>query len=130
MCYMSSLLVSRAALADLVLCTGLAGCSGSERPQSSGVEVHGLLRMSGGPRGAPQPGVAGRITFVDTADGGQTTEVPTQNDGTFTAKLSPGTYAVTGRSPSYGDNQGICRTDDKVVVQGGGGPIAVACSRR
>ena len=128
---MSPLLVSRAAVAALVLCAGLAGCgSGSGRPQTSGVDVHGLLQMTGGPQGAPQPGVAGRITFIDTV-GGQTTEVPTHNDGTFTAKLSPGTYTVTGRAPAFGDSQGLCRTDGKVVVvQDNVGPISVACSRR
>lgn len=114
---------SRTAVAALVLCAGLAGCD-------SGVDVHGLLRLTGGPQGAPQPGVAGRITFLDTADGGRTTEVPTRADGTFTARLSPGTYTVTGRAPTFGDSQGICRTDGKVVVHNGVGPLTVACSRR
>ena len=130
MCLMSFVQLSRAAAAALALCAGLAGCgSGSDRPLISGVAVHGQLRRTGGPQGAPQPGVAGQITFTDTA-GGQTTEVPTRNDGTFTATLTPGTYTVTGRAPAFGDSQGLCRTDGKVVVQDGVGPITVACSRR
>lgn len=111
----------------LVVVTGLllsvAACGGSDT-----TTVAGVLRATGGPSGATQPGVPGRVFFES---GGQRTTATASPDGTFSVSLPPGDYQVTGASPQYSSGQGICRTDSPVKVgesqvQG----VVVACSRR
>ena len=117
--------------AAIVLCAGLVGCSSEQhRPLGPPVDVHGVLRQTGGPAGASQPGVPGRVKFVMDAGAGDTTEVPTKADGTFTVQLSPGTYQVTGRSPSCNDNKGVCRAGANIVVKPGVASVTVACDRK
>ena len=102
----------------------VAGCSGSDTTTT----VHGMLRMTGGPSGATQPGVPGNV-FFDA--GGERTTATASPDGTFSVQLPPGEYRVTGTSPQYGSGKGTCRADRTLKV---GRPqvrrVVVACSRR
>ena len=111
---------------------GLAGCGSDDRsPLEPPIPVHGVLLMTGGPSGAPQEGVKGRVAFFGPGDRGATLEVPTNADGTFTLELNPGTYTVTGHSPLYGGNTGVCRTQGELVVKAGSDPlVTVACDRK
>lgn len=116
-----------------LLALGLvAGCSShSTGPLEPPVEVHGVLRMTGGPAGATEPSVPGRVRFVGPRKGGDTLEVPTAANGTFSLELNPGSYTVTGRSPQYDDGNGICRTNGDVVIKARrNSPITVACDRK
>jgi hypothetical protein len=100
-----------------------AACGGSET-----TTVTGVLRATGGPFGAPQPGVPGKVVFER---GGTRTTATASGDGTFSVSLAPGVYEVTGTSPQYGSGEGICRTDAPVTV--GESPVqgvVVACSRK
>jgi len=123
---------SKSALAAAVLGSSLAGCSNDGRaPLGPPVVVHGILRMTGGPYGAPQPGVAGRVIFVSKSGAGDTTDPSTRADGTFTVELSPGAYEVTGHSPQYGEDRGVCRAEGSVVVASRSPAlVTVACSRK
>lgn len=116
----------------LVAALALAGCaSHGTSPLDPPVPVHGVLRMTGGPAGAPAPAVPGRVAFVGPGGRGSTMDVPTRPDGTFSLELNPGTYVVTGRSPLYGGGAGVCRTDHPLVVKAGSDPlVTVACDRK
>jgi hypothetical protein len=101
----------------------VAGCGGSDT-----TNVTGVLRMTGGPSGATQPGVAGKVFFEGH---GKRTTAMASSDGSFSLSLPPGEYQVTGTSPQFGSGEGICRTDSPVKVgesriQG----LVVACSRK
>lgn len=101
----------------------LAACGGSDTTTLTGV-----LRATGGPSGATQPGLPGKVSFES---GGKRTTATASPDGTFSVTLPPGEYRVTGTSPQYGSGEGICRTDSPVKVgksQVRG--VVVACSRR
>ena len=103
--------------------SSVTACGGSDT-----TKVTGVLRMTGGPSGATQPGVPGKVFF--DRDGERTTATASP-DGTFSVSLSPGEYQVTGMSPQYGSGQGTCRTDASLKVgrsqvQG----VVVACSRK
>lgn len=68
----------------------------------TGGTVTGRLVIEGGSLGpgGQQPGerpVPGTVEF--TAEGHRLDEVPAGNSGTFSVRLPPGTYAVSGRSP-------------------------------
>lgn len=101
----------------------VAACGGSDT-----TPVTGVLRATGGPTGATQPGVPGRVFFES---GGKRTTATASRNGTFSVSLPPGEYQVTGVSPQYGSGEGICRTDSpmkvgKSQVRG----VVVACSRK
>ncbi|MCU1488573.1 MAG: hypothetical protein JWN67_5319 [Actinomycetia bacterium] len=119
----SSLLVTTA-----LLMTGATACgAGGTHTDPPRVAVSGVLRMTGGPSGASQPGAPGEVTFTSSALAATATAGP---DGTFRLQLPPGTYTATGTSPQYGDSQGICRADQPVVVGAHGtAGLVVACSR-
>lgn len=110
-------------LAPVVIAALLAAACGSGHST-----VTGTLRMTGGPSGATQPGVPGKVVFQT---GSERVVVTAATDGAFSAALPPGRYEVTGSSPLYGSGQGVCRTDTPVVVASSSvAGVIVACSRR
>jgi hypothetical protein len=113
--------LSVVALASAVLFSAACGDSDTAR-------VTGVLRMTGGPSGASQPGVPGTVFF---GAGGRRTTATADTDGTFSIQLPPGRYEVTGASPQYGSGAGVCRTDSPVTVaKSDVRGVVVACSRR
>jgi len=56
--------------------------------------------------------------------------VATNEDGTFTLKLSPGTYAITGRSALFNDGQGRCVASTLVVGDTPISDVLVECPRK
>ena len=91
----------------------LAGCA---KASGQGT-LSGHLYMVGGPvvRGAtpsPRP-LAGKVVATGSAGSYTATVGP---DGRYTMQLPPGTYSVTGTSPSYNGGTGICRTDGTVTI--------------
>lgn len=90
--------------------------------------VDGVLRETGGPQGASQPGVRGQVVF---STGDKTTTVQTDTYGRFRVTLAPGRYLVTGSSPQYGSGEGICRTFEPVVLTSSAlSGVVVACDRK
>ena len=84
--------------------------------------------MTGGPFGASQPGVPGKVTFTNNRYTASATAGP---DGAFTLRLPPGPYTATGTSPQHGDGKGGCRADEVVAVGSRGiAGVVVACSRK
>lgn len=125
-----------AALTSVAL--AMCGCSSSvpQPAAASGypsrlrVDVHGRLRMTGGPEGASQPGVSGTVSFVDRVTGDQHTATANAR-GSFTVVVAPGRYTVTGTSPRFMDGRGSCvATVPTVVPASGLTGVVVACSRR
>lgn len=110
-------------LTPVVIAALLAAACGSGHST-----VTGTLRMTGGPSGATQPGVPGKVVFQT---GSKQVVVTAATDGTFSASLAPGRYEVTGSSQLYGSGLGVCRTDTLVVVTSSSvAGVVVACSRR
>lgn len=89
--------------------------------------VSGVLRQTGGPSGASQPGVPGTVAFRGAAG---LVEVEAAEDGTFLLRLPPGTYEVPGRSPNYGGGEAIYRAIEVRVVSAPVIDVVVACTRR
>ena len=93
------------------------------------VQVHGWLRMTGGPEGATQPGVSGTVSFVDPVTGDQYVATADAR-GSFTVAVPPGRYAVTGASPRFMDGRGSCGSTVPTVVPASGLNVVVTCSRK
>lgn len=93
-------------------------------------DTTGVLQLVGGPAGHEPQTLAGIVTFT-AADGSRST-VPVEADGAFTVVISPGTYTVTGTSPSYGNGTGICRAEAPVTVtfDAGASNVMVNCQAR
>ena len=109
----------------LVMCAAVVGCDSGNAPVSNAaMPVHGVLQVMGM---TPPLGVSGQITFVAEAGRGKTTQVPAATNGTFHLQLPPGTYQVTAHSPSYGNNEGLCRPQDNIVVKAGLGLVQIPC---
>ncbi|MCU1624961.1 MAG: hypothetical protein JWL79_3806 [Frankiales bacterium] len=97
---------------------------------NDGKPIHdttGVLQIVGGPSGQPQT-VTGIVTFT-AADGSHST-VPVAGNGAFEVVISPGTYTVTGTSPSYREGAGVCRAERPVTVtfDAGARNVMVNCS--
>lgn len=108
------------ALATVVL---LAACGGPTE-----VTVRGVLRATGGPSGATQPGLPGTVIFQT---GTRRWRVDAAANGFFSARLAPDRYEVSGSSPQYGSGQGLCRAASPVTVTAADVTgLLVACSRR
>jgi hypothetical protein len=75
--------------------------------------IAGQLREVGGPSGASRP-VPGRVVAIDTSNA--RCEVAVGPGGSFAMQLVPGTYTLTGRSPSYGDGKYECFSQAPVRV--------------
>ena len=100
------------------------------RVGSAPVEVHGRLRMTGGPSGASQPGVSGTVSFVGRGTGDRYAGTADAR-GSFTVTVPPGRYTVTGTSPRFMGGQGSCGTAVPTVVPASGlTGVVVACSRK
>lgn len=118
----------RVAWVSLIAVGLLAGCARA----SGQATLSGHLYMVGGPvvRGAtpsPRP-LAGKVVASGPA-GAYTATVGA--DGSYTLQLPPGTYSVTGTSPSFNGGTGICRADGTVtVVIGQQGTVDVYCQAR
>lgn len=97
-------------------------------PADGRTSVTGLLMMTGGVVNSSQL-VAGTVMFRDQA--GHATTVAADAGGSFTARLVPGTYEVTGRSPWFNAGTKACLTDGPVdVTPVGRVGVLVACSRK
>jgi hypothetical protein len=66
--------------------------------------VNGTMKMVGGPAAeeveSPAPGQVHARPFPGDSRG-EAAEVETADDGTFELRLKPGTYQITGTSPSF-----------------------------
>jgi hypothetical protein len=96
----------------------LAGCAATAGQGQATGHLAGRLLMEGGPigPGGQQPNqrpISGTVTSIAT--GRQRVTVRVGHTGTFTAKLPPGRYQVSGRSPS-------------IVEASGGSDLELPCS--
>jgi hypothetical protein len=128
-------------IATIALCAltlgALAGCghenpptikvgASAPSPPPSGL-VQGRLLAVGGPApGKPRP-LAGTISFK--GPGGSTATTQVDADGKFTIELSPGSYVITGTSPSYESNKGVCSTEkpSTAITASGSATADVLC---
>ena len=77
-------------------------------------QLSGNLRMVGGlDPGRPQP-VAGTVLAVRSS--GEQCGANAARDGSFAMQLLPGTYTLTGRSPSFNDGKYECDAPHAVIV--------------
>jgi hypothetical protein len=119
------------ALAGLVL----AGCAAAAGQQAAAAgQVNGRLLMAGGPLGpgGKQPGerpMPGVVTF--TGAGNRRVSVRVGSSGTFSMRLAPGRYEVSGRSPDItgaGGQDLPCSVTVAVSVAAGHtATVAVVC---
>jgi hypothetical protein len=106
-----------------------ASASAASAVPSGAVEVTGALRLVGGPAGNGPRGVAGEVHF--RATDGTTTSAAAAGDGQFSLRVRPGTYVVSGTSPSFGDGTYPCNAAAPVQVPAGGRhDVEVVCSMR
>ena len=87
----------------------MAGCAATSGQAPVTGHLAGRLVMEGGPMvpGGQQPGerpLSGTVTF--TAAGHRQVAVQVGTSGTFSVRLPPGTYQVSGRSPSIETSNG------------------------
>jgi hypothetical protein len=86
--------------------------------------------MTGGPAGAPQPGVPGSVWF-DAVATGRRYPTAAAADGSFTLTVPPGAYTVTGSSPQFAGGSQSCRADGTVQISASGlSGVVVACPHR
>jgi hypothetical protein len=69
-------------------------------------EIHGQLVTAAGRQTTPPRPVPGTITIA----GPERRTITIRADGHYSAVLAPGTYQVTGRSPSFARGHGFCGT--------------------
>jgi hypothetical protein len=98
---------------------------------NDGEPIHdttGVLQIVGDPSGQPPRTVAGIVTFT-AADGSHST-VPVEGNGAFEVVISPGTYVVTGTSPSCGGGADPCKAERPVTVtfDAGASNVLVNCT--
>jgi hypothetical protein len=114
---------------DVPAASASAAPSAASSAASSAVEVSGTLRLVGGPAGTAPSGVAGQVHF--RAENGATTSATAGGDGRFSLRVPPGTYVVSGTSPSFGDGASPCAAAGPVQVSAvGRHDVEVVCSRR
>ncbi|MFC3690338.1 carboxypeptidase-like regulatory domain-containing protein [Aquipuribacter hungaricus] len=90
----------------------------------------GRLLLVGGPAGSTPVPLSGDISWRST-DGGGSGTLPTDPEGHYTAKLPPGRYELTGRSPHYNDGSSDCSAEAPITVTVGGTVTAdIACPMR
>ncbi len=95
---------------------GATGCGGKDTAAYPAKgSITGTLEAVGGPAGPARP-LSGRIT---AHSGGHTWSTMAGTDGRFSFHVPPGTYGLTGRSPSYQDGTVDCIADGAVVVSSG-----------
>jgi hypothetical protein len=120
--------VGGAILALALGCTAAAGATGStaspaRRPADG--TVRGRFERQGGPAGPgghqpPDVPLSGTITF--TWRGRLKVRVRAGDSGRFTARLAPGFYAVSGRTPDImgpGHKEMVCTYRGKIKVSAG-----------
>jgi hypothetical protein len=107
-----------------------------------GQGVIGTLRMVGGPAGASADAVAGTVTAAADSAGTLPVHCSTMvgADGRFALVLAPGTWRLTGRSPSFNGGTVDCAGERVVVLAQQPGPpidwkrgtsvVNVDCQRR
>lgn len=109
--------------AVLMLCACSSGhpAANAHRPSSaprSGT-LAGRLFLSGGlAPGRTIPADGGSLVVTGQ---GHSHVVPVGSDGRFTSELPPGTYTVTGTSPTFNNNDAssVCLAQTKVTVTEG-----------
>ena len=102
----------------LLVLAVVTGCTHANRMSPS--SVSGTLSRVGGPSPGAAVPVGGDVLF--TSDAG-VIKVTSSDDGTFTAKLSPGTYVVTGKGAG-----GDCGRSKFVVLgDGASRELQVSC---
>ncbi len=67
--------------------------------------------MAGPPPGTP---VSGTVFVVDSK--GHKCTFAVGHDGRFFTQLLPGSYAITGRSPSFGSRNRVCSAGPQVTL--------------
>jgi hypothetical protein len=89
-------------------------------------EIHGQLVTAAGLQTTPPRPVPGRITIA----GPEHKTITVRADGRYSAVLAPGTYQVTGRSPSFLSGHGFCGTHPNAritITPGGSVQADVGC---
>ena len=83
-------------------------------PETALGTVDGVVQEVGG----PPPGLARNVrgTFIATGPG-TSRHGTTDENGTFTAQLPPGTYRIVGHSPVFGDGKYDCPAGDPIIVR-------------
>lgn len=77
-----------------------------------GTPIEGTLQVVAGP--PPGTPVSGTVFVVDSRGHKCTFEVA--RDGMFRTRLLPGSYVITGRSPSFGSGNRVCRAGPQVTL--------------
>lgn len=117
-----------------------AGCAATIGQAPVTGHLAGRLVMEGGPMGpgGQQPGerpIPGTVTF--TAAGHRQIAVQVGTSGTFLVRLPPGTYQVSGRSPSIETSSGSGGSEQELpcsqpssakITAGHTATITVACA--
>jgi hypothetical protein len=97
-------------------------------PEAAFGTVLGTLQEVGGPGGTPARPIRG--TVIVTSSTGKRYRVNVPADGTFTVRVSTGTYTAEGGSPLVGSGTSLhrCAHDGTFVVRAGSSSrIVVAC---
>lgn len=106
----------------LSTCMLVAACS---RPSSPEGTISGYLLMAGGPTSVRLP-VAG-VVIVEGTD----VSVDVGLDGSYSIRVPPGRYVLSGHSLEYNDDVGRCEaTTPAIVIDGGETSVDVLCQMR
>lgn len=126
--------------ACLLAALPMAGCAAAGGQAPATGHLAGRLVMEGGPMGpaGQQPGerpIPGTVTF--TAADHRQVAVQVGTSGTFSVRLPPGTYQVSGRSPSIETSSGSSGSEQELpcspassarITAGHTATITVACA--
>jgi hypothetical protein len=95
----------------------LSSCGNAPAAKDGAVDGHLVISP---PMGSIHP-TNGTVTLVKKGLAHTDVTVNVGDSGRFAARVAPGSWTVTGRSPTFGDGQYVCLS---------GGPIVVTSNHR
>lgn len=108
----------RLVISGLIVSLAMTGCTSKSHTSAAQGTVTGMIRLVGGPPPGVNEPVPGTVSVFTSADlvGKAIATAQASTSGSFTVRLSPGTYYLAATSPRYSS----CNALRAVVITTGG----------